>query len=423
MRETRLRLCPIGSVLVVVRSGILAHTLPVALIDAEVTINQDLKAFYSHEPTLNEWLALSLRTMSTDILGANRKDGTTVQSVRYGELQGLKIPVPPPAEQKRIFKKVEQLLASVNTVRERMARLATILKRFRQGVLAAAGSGRLTEDWRAKFQTETMWEEADLPSGWRRLRIEALLPKGGIFDGPFGSNLKTDDYTDSGVRVIRLENIAQLHFNEEKKTYISQRKYETLMKHTVNENDIIFASFIDTEVRACVLPSLKTKAIAKADCFCLRPNPRTNRCYLAIQLVSRESYEQLAQSVHGATRPRVNTTQLRSLEVRVCPRDEQDEIVRRAELLFKLAESIDKRIAAANAQAENLTQAILAKAFRGELVPTEAELARREGRDYEPASALLARIRAVRESNGTAPKEKLRPRKIARRTRRSFPRS
>jgi type I restriction enzyme, S subunit len=47
-------------------------------------------------------------------------------------------------------------------------------------------------------------------------------------------------------------------------------------------------------------------------------------------------------------------------------------------------------------RAERLTQAALAKAFRGELVPTEAELARREGRGYEPASVLLARVRASR---------------------------
>jgi len=43
-----------------------------------------------------------------------------------------------------------------------------------------------------------------------------------------------------------------------------------------------------------------------------------------------------------------------------------------------------------------LTQAVLAKAFRGELVPTEAELARRDGRTYEPAAALLERIKAER---------------------------
>jgi type I restriction enzyme S subunit len=54
----------------------------------------------------------------------------------------------------------------------------------------------------------------------------------------------------------------------------------------------------------------------------------------------------------------------------------------------------------AKACAEELTQSILAKAFRGELVATEADLARREGRSYEPASELMARIRAEREIKG-----------------------
>ena len=65
--------------------------------------------------------------------------------------------------------------------------------------------------------------------------------------------------------------------------------------------------------------------------------------------------------------------------------------------LFKLADKIDERVSAAAKRADKLTQAILAKAFRGELVPTEAELARQEGRDYEPASVLLSRIKADRE--------------------------
>jgi type I restriction enzyme S subunit len=76
--------------------------------------------------------------------------------------------------------------------------------------------------------------------------------------------------------------------------------------------------------------------------------------------------------------------------------EEQREIVRRVEALFDLADRIEAKIRAATARADRLTQAILAKAFRGELVPTEAELAAREGRDYEPASALLARIRDAR---------------------------
>jgi hypothetical protein len=73
--------------------------------------------------------------------------------------------------------------------------------------------------------------------------------------------------------------------------------------------------------------------------------------------------------------------------------DDMDGLAGSVEALFKLADAIEKRVAAATARAEKLTQTILAKAFRGELVPTEAELARREGRSYEPASILLERIR------------------------------
>ena len=81
------------------------------------------------------------------------------------------------------------------------------------------------------------------------------------------------------------------------------------------------------------------------------------------------------------------------------PLAEQEEIVRRVETLFKLTDTIEKRMAIGTRMAEGLTQAILAKAFRGELVPTEAELARIEGRSYEPASELLARVKDLCNSS------------------------
>jgi type I restriction enzyme, S subunit len=92
----------------------------------------------------------------------------------------------------------------------------------------------------------------------------------------------------------------------------------------------------------------------------------------------------------------VNIGDLRALQVALPPRAEQEEIVRRVGTLFKLADCIEKRVAAATLRADKLTQSILAKALRGELVPTEAELARHGGREYEPASVLLERISAAR---------------------------
>ena len=88
---------------------------------------------------------------------------------------------------------------------------------------------------------------------------------------------------------------------------------------------------------------------------------------------------------------------------------EQSEIVRRVEALFKLADAIDKRLVAATARAEKLTQAVLTKAFSGELVPTEAERARKEGLAYESATDLLARIRSER----TDPKQKQTPKQTS----------
>ena len=315
--------------------------------------------------------------------------GSTRPRVNLGHIRKLEIQVPPLNEQLRIVVKLEKLLGRVDTCQQRLTKIPIILKRFRQSVLAAACSGRLTAYWRQKNQTREVTENPDLPIGWHWMPIKELLPPGGIFDGPFGSNLKTVDYTDKGVRVVRLENISSLRFIHSKETYISQEKYEILAKHTICAGDLIFASFIDEEVRACILPKLPTKAIAKADCFCLRPRKEViDSHYLAFQLVSRESYGRLSESVHGATRPRINTTQLRNLEVRICSLGEQQEIVRRVEALFELADQIEARFTKAKSRVDQLTQSLLAKAFRGELVPKDS--------NDEPASVLLERIKAER---------------------------
>jgi type I restriction enzyme, S subunit len=91
--------------------------------------------------------------------------------------------------------------------------------------------------------------------------------------------------------------------------------------------------------------------------------------------------------------PNINLETLNTYHFPLPPFEEQKEIVSRVDALFKLADRIEKRVTAATVRAEKLTQAIRAKAFLGELVPTDAELARREGRSYEPASVLLARIK------------------------------
>jgi type I restriction enzyme S subunit len=94
----------------------------------------------------------------------------------------------------------------------------------------------------------------------------------------------------------------------------------------------------------------------------------------------------------GVSQSNINASKLKSLLVPLPPIQEQHEIVHRIDALFAYADAVEAKVAAAREKTEKLRQSILAKAFSGELVPTEAELARREGRDYEPAEVLLERI-------------------------------
>ncbi|MFW9894113.1 MAG: restriction endonuclease subunit S [Candidatus Thorarchaeota archaeon] len=125
--------------------------------------------------------------------------------------------------------------------------------------------------------------------------------------------------------------------------------------------------------------------------------------YLIRYLNSLASLTELRRNAkHAVNQSSINQQDVAHVGVSLPSIEEQAEIIRRVEALFALADRIEARVQAATVQVEKITLAILAKAFRGELVPTEAELARAEGRTYEPASVLLERIRAARAADDTS---------------------
>lgn len=213
-----------------------------------------------------------------------------------------------------------------------------------------------------------------LPEGWVRTKLNATLEPGGLFDGPFGSSLKTSDYTDSGVRVIRLENLSNLRFITDKETYISEAKYQSLLKHTVIPEDILVGSFVDGAVRVCLLPNLPTKAIAKADCFTVRTRPDiANRRFVAFQLGTVDVRDAFVEDIHGATRPRITTKQLRDCELSLAPLPEQHRIVEKVEVLLEQVNRAKERLDRVPLILKRFRQAVLAAACSGELT-SESEL-------------------------------------------------
>ena len=189
-----------------------------------------------------------------------------------------------------------------------------------------------------------------------------------VFDGPFGSNLKTSDYTSEGVRVMRLENIGHLRLFSDKEAYVSLGKYEGLKRHTLEPNDILFSSFIDDKIRVCLFPGLPTIAINKSDCFCIRVD--LSRCspqFLMYRLACRSTFEQLEATVHGATRPRISLSQLKATEFGLPPLPEQRRIVAKIDSLSAKSKRARDHLDHIPRLVEKYKQAILAAAFRGEL--------------------------------------------------------
>jgi len=94
-----------------------------------------------------------------------------------------------------------------------------------------------------------------------------------ITDGPFGSKLKTEHYTDAGPRVIRLQNIGDAVFVDAR-AHISEEHYSSLQKHRVFPGDLVIAALGESPPRSCMVPDWLGPAIVKADCIRFKAGPK-----------------------------------------------------------------------------------------------------------------------------------------------------
>lgn len=364
-----------------------------------------------------------------------------------------RIPLPPLAEQKRIVAKVESLLAKVQSARARLARVPLLFKRLRQSILAAACDGRLTTDWRVaqdeldtgkalacRVSTDRAATLAELRRASKGARSSILsdfdniepavrddlelseIPDEWIWvdlrfvmspDEPFCYGVvQPGKEVETGPRLVRVCDIEDGSVQMERCRTISERVHAQYGRSQLRGGEVL-VSVVGTIGRSAVAPAAVrgfniARAVAKL------PVREFNAHFVRYWLGTSLAQSWMVGDAREVARKTLNLEQLRTLPCPLPSRAEQDEIVRRVESLFNLADAIERRVAAATARADKLTQAILAKAFRGELVPTEADLARAEGRDYEPATAMLARIRSeqavILAPSGSAARDRVRSR-------------
>ena len=325
-------------------------------------------------------------------------------------------PLAPLAEQKRIADKLEAVLGRVDACRARLDRVPALLKRFRQSVLAAATSGKLTEEWRdateccedaasllermaterravhAKQGKNRKFREAepvaseelpDIPTTWQWTNFDHCSSE--ISVGHVGP--MKDRYVDKGVAFLRCQNVRPLRFNPHGLVCIPKGFHKELSKSELCGGEILVVRSGANTGDCCVFPS----GFGEANCSDLvitRPLSGLSSEYGAIYVNSPTGQSLLDQKQAGVAQPHFNIGAMRVKAFPLAPFAEQQEIVRRVEDLFAFADRIEARLATAQKTVERLTPATLAKAFRGELVPQDPS--------DEPASALLERIRRER---------------------------
>lgn len=153
-----MRLYPKNTMIIVGRSGILRHTLPVSILKQEATINQDLKALVFLNGDFVEYIYIAIKGMEQNLLHCYKKAGTTVDNLNFDEFLTAGIPIPPLAEQQRIVTAIENAFAEITEIENNQELLKKHIKQGRQKILDLAIRGKLTQQLKTDGTTKDLLE-------------------------------------------------------------------------------------------------------------------------------------------------------------------------------------------------------------------------------------------------------------------------
>lgn len=304
-----------------------------------------------------------LRTVDLSVYSRS----SAIPSLRKGDVESLICPLPPLKEQQRIVEKLDEVLAQVDAIKGRLDSIPAIIKRFRQSVLASAVSGKLTEEWRGKGVFR--WKAKSLGD------VVEISPK----KQKYADDLKVSFSPMQMMPILYGESL----------------KFEEKNWRDVKKG---FTSFIDGDVlMAKITPCFENEKSVVAEgltnsvgtgsteFMVLRPTTEIINSFLLCHIKTADFLKQGEVNMTGSVgHRRVPKEFVANWKIQLPPIDEQKEIVRLVDEYFALADTIEAQVNKARARVDNLTQSILAKAFRGELVPQDD--------NDEPADKLLERI-------------------------------
>lgn len=313
--------------------------------------------------------------------------GTGLQHINKDFFEICKIALPPLAEQHRIVAKLDALFEKIESNKKRLENIPIILKRFRQSVLAAAVSGKLTNNL----------TDDSFPSTW------GLLYGNQVFEFiTSGSRGWASYYSETGKLFIRVTNLdfdtITINTSLSKNKYVNPPKNAEGTRTRVKANDILISITGDVGMVGMVEEGFEEAYINQHVCLA-RPKTEYNSKYIAHYISALNGGRKYFDDVKkGATKSGLVLGDIKQLPIPIPSADEQKEIVKRIEQLFDFADKLEARYTKAKAMLDKMPQSILAKAFRGELVNQDP--------NDESASVLLDKIKQEKDKLKAVKKRK-----------------
>jgi type I restriction enzyme, S subunit len=367
LQNSSAKLLPIGTLLVAMYGSI----GKLGITGIECATNQAIAFCRPNEAVVSlRYLYHALFDAKPRLLALGQ--GGAQQNISQSVLKVFQIPLAPKNEQTRIANQLDTLLARVQACNDRFDAIPALLKRFRQTVLGAATNGRLTAEWRTDPQAKK-WIACTVGQVLSGKPRNGYSPQAVDYETPIRS--LTLSATTSGKFLGRHSKFIAEPIADDSHLWLEPG--DILIQRANSLEYVGVSAIFDGLKKQFIYPDLMMKC---------RPNERIGNKYLFYALSAESTRIYFRENATGTAgnMPKINQQTVMSAPLLLPPLDEQAEIVRRVEALFALADRIEVRCTAARAQAQRLTPLVLAKAFRGELVPQDPT--------DEPASALLARI-------------------------------
>ena len=370
------------------------------------------------------WIFSAVRSARFVDAMCEKVQGALYPAVKSADIREFEIPLPPLAEQTRIAKKLDELLAQVDTLKARIDAIPALLKRFRQSVLAAAVSGRLTEEWRKTLtpadtgadvirndhiaKLALLEQQPELKK--KKSSLQSDIDESYLFEIPeswtFTTWGKISEWitygftrpmpkSESGQKLLTAKDVQRFELELVDCGLTTTEAFQALSdKDKPIKGDLLITK--DGSIgRAALVCTDEAFCINQSVAVCWLRSTTMHKRYL--ELLSNGDFTQrfVKDKAQGMAIQHLSIIDFAKCPVPVPSYKEQNEIVRQVEQLFAFADQLETKVASAKRRIDLLTQSILAKAFRGELVPQDP--------NDEPASVLLDRIKTQRAA---APKAK-----------------